>query len=410
MFRNRDSQLSIRITKHLLLLVLVGVLLFGACYSGGTKDTETPGDFNSIAQPYIYNLWQWEVAALRDKLVTSVARNRIASSCEDLSVIRYFEIVREKQQLNNSLGSTRDSDMRFQTLQQEELKLRDCVEYSIETRIKEVLQNNGISSPLFPGATRAVFPPVLFQLEPTPKLLVISKRDKIELINRITLRQDMTDNDRSLIENKCDKYGVSSLVEDTGGIATYPSLVANDGNLRFTLSAVAEEWVHQYLTFKPLGWAYVLDIWGVKPDREIATINETLAGMVSRELSNQVYRDRYAKYETPTRPTPVMFDFNLEMRTTRLRVDQFLREGRIIEAEQYMEERRKLFVDKGYQIRKLNQAYFAFHGTYGYSPSSVSPVYADLQRVRSRSSTLGEFLNSVASVQSYAELYALAGR
>jgi len=52
------------------------------------------------------------------------------------------------------------------------------------------------------------------------------------------------------------------------------------------------------------------------------------------------------------------------MRETRIRVDKLLAQGRIEEAEAYMEERRQEFVAHGYYIRKLNQAYFAFHGAY----------------------------------------------
>jgi hypothetical protein len=38
--------------------------------------------------------------------------------------------------------------------------------------------------------------------------------------------------------------------------------------------------------------------------------------------------------------------------------------GKVELAEEFMEERRQFFWKKGYHIRKLNQAYFAFHGAY----------------------------------------------
>jgi hypothetical protein len=50
------------------------------------------------------------------------------------------------------------------------------------------------------------------------------------------------------------------------------------------------------------------------------------------------------------------------MAATRIEVDRLLAGGKIQEAEQYMEARRQIFVAHGYQIRKLNQAYFAFYG------------------------------------------------
>jgi hypothetical protein len=48
-----------------------------------------------------------------------------------------------------------------------------------------------------------------------------------------------------------------------------------------------------------------------------------------------------------------------------------------------MEIRRLLFVENGYPIRKLNQAYFAFHGSYGTSAAATSPLRAQLIELRS---------------------------
>ena len=76
----------------------------------------------------------------------------------------------------------------------------------------------------------------------------------------------------------------------------------------------------------------------------------------------------------------------------------------IEEAEQYMEARRQMFVAHGYRIRKLNQAYFAFHGIYGRDPASVSPIAADLEELRAQSESVSEFLNKVARMKSYTEL------
>jgi len=52
------------------------------------------------------------------------------------------------------------------------------------------------------------------------------------------------------------------------------------------------------------------------------------------------------------------------MHKTRVLVDQMLSEGKIEEAEDYMEERREFLWEHGYHIRRLNQAYFAFYGSY----------------------------------------------
>ncbi|MBI4496515.1 MAG: hypothetical protein HY689_01280, partial [Chloroflexi bacterium] len=101
------------------------------------------------------------------------------------------------------------------------------------------------------------------------------------------------------------------------------------------------------------------------------------------------------------------FDFRQEMRETRLEADRLLALGQVEAAERYMEERRKVFVVQGYALRKLNQAYFAFHGTYGDSPASVSPIFGYLQSVRQRSGSVGKFLKTVARIGRYEDLLAL---
>ena len=60
------------------------------------------------------------------------------------------------------------------------------------------------------------------------------------------------------------------------------------------------------------------------------------------------------------------------MHKTRVHVDELLAEGKIDEAEAYMEQRRQIFVQNGYYIRRLNQAYFAFYGAYADVPGGAA--------------------------------------
>ncbi|MEK7849056.1 MAG: hypothetical protein AAB270_09040, partial [Chloroflexota bacterium] len=69
---------------------------------------------------------------------------------------------------------------------------------------------------------------------------------------------------------------------------------------------------------------------------------------------------------------------------------------------------RQRLVGIGYAIRRLNQAYFAFHGSYAESPQSTSPIGEELRRLREKSGSLGEFIRRIASVSSYQEFRALA--
>ncbi len=95
------------------------------------------------------------------------------------------------------------------------------------------------------------------------------------------------------------------------------------------------------------------------------------------------------------------------MHTTRVEVDALLADGKINEAETYMEQRRKIFWDNGYPIRRLNQAYFAFYGAYADTPGGASgkdPVGPVVRAFRKQSGSLVNFLQKVSWVTSYDQL------
>jgi len=104
----------------------------------------------------------------------------------------------------------------------------------------------------------------------------------------------------------------------------------------------------------------------------------------------------------------MVFDFRAEMRQTRVRVDELLAAGKVNEAEQYMEMRRHFFWEHGYHIRKINQAYFAFYGSYNDQPgggaAGADPVGPAVRKLWAESRTLKEFIEKVQTVRSYADL------
>jgi hypothetical protein len=73
-----------------------------------------------------------------------------------------------------------------------------------------------------------------------------------------------------------------------------------------------------------------------------------------------------------------------------------------------MEAQRRYLADNGYYIRKLNQAYFAFYGTYANSPTSVDPVGPDLVSLRQKSASLKEFVDTVGLITSRSDLQTAA--
>ena len=123
--------------------------------------------------------------------------------------------------------------------------------------------------------------------------------------------------------------------------------------------------------------------------------------MVSDEISDLIL-DRYYPEHQQSEKQPS--DFDLEMRDIRLTVDNYLAKGQIDQAEEYMESKRQQLVSEGYYIRKLNQAYFAWHGTYADEPASVSPIGIELRQLRDKFDSIKEFLDVVSVMTSRQDL------
>jgi hypothetical protein len=92
------------------------------------------------------------------------------------------------------------------------------------------------------------------------------------------------------------------------------------------------------------------------------------------------------------------------MRALRQDVEAMLADGRIEEAEALMAAKRDEFEEKGVFIRKLNQAYFAFHGFYADTPASIDPIGPKLQALLDSSGSPGEFVRAASRITSRAEL------
>ncbi len=95
------------------------------------------------------------------------------------------------------------------------------------------------------------------------------------------------------------------------------------------------------------------------------------------------------------------------MRETRVRADALLAAGEIEEAEAYMEERRVIFWENGYTIRRLNQAYFAFYGAYADQPGGAAgqdPVGEAVRELWTRVSDPARFLALMAWMRDFEDL------
>jgi len=364
---------------------------------------------------HLFSIIKWESKAIPQEIAQWLSNTNIKTDDEVQLVTDYFSSIKRIKALQSEIeavpAANEESDLtslevELNQLQEQTKALTGTVERIIEKQIRDVLTEQGIFNPIIEA--RISFPPINFKLEKPPYLLVISPRENIDTIREITLIPSLTLEEIEGLEFKVDELGVSSLVVKLGGLgATYPTFVTKDASLSSTIEITIEEWLHQYLVFKPLGFAYLLDQAGLSRNYEIATINETLASMVSNEIGSIVYEKYYADHENATiqnhKPTPG-FDFNQEMREIRRTVDSYLGRGEIERAEDFMEQKRQYLASKNHYIRKLNQAYFAFHGTYADSPTSISPIGAELKQLRAQSSSLKDFLNIAASIASRQDL------
>jgi len=262
------------------------------------------------------------------------------------------------------------------------------------------------------------FPPVSAHFTPLPLLLVVSPRDRIANIFDLNLRHGLDVARQEAIEEEVKvAFDVSSLVTGIGGMAAYPAMLLESSSLTWLADVTAHEWTHHHLTLRPLGWNY-------EASSDARTINETVASIVGGEVGWKMVARYYPELlppepepapeeledETPP-PESLAFDFRAEMRKTRIRADELLAQGKIEKAETYMEERRQEFVAQGYSIRKLNQAYFAFHGAYADQPGAAGadPIGPAVRELRDSSPNLHTFVTRIARVTTLAELQALLG-
>ncbi|MEE9583062.1 MAG: hypothetical protein V3W01_00185 [Dehalococcoidales bacterium] len=397
-------------------IVAISLLLVYLFTAGCAGTQSFDARLGPIVKPYRFDLIAWELGALSYKFNESLFGNEVTAD-EVSVVIDYFSLTEQARALEREIRAVRDDigignlaslEAQLDMLLAEQDALESRAERIMEKQISQTLALLGIFNPVdnYMGL-QVNFPPLNFRLEEPPHLLVVSPRDRIESIRQITLLADISAEEMEDIEAAVDELDVSSLVVGLGGIATYPAFVANDAGLRFAINAAIEEWLHQYLFFKPVGFLYALHLIGASQNYEIATINEALVGIASDEIGSILYQNYYSQYEresSQTEATEPGFDFNREMREIRKAVDDYLAAGEIEKAEEFMEQKRLFLVSKGYFIKKLNQAYFAFYGTYADSPTSINPIGAELRALRGQSPSVKSFLETAAAMTSRDDL------
>lgn len=386
------------------------VLLTGAALAGAVAVIEAmgpSGPAENAASGHRFSVPLWELRHFPEKWLYKLgdlfADQKGGKGDDDDDILeRYFNLTARMRAMSDE-----ESDS-YLALEEERAWLENTVEDIIEGRLTSVLEDEGLTldPPLF-NDLGIVYPPVDFEFDAPPRVLVTSRRDRIALQDDILLQPGVGAARAEEIEAEAESGGeLSALVVPTSGVATYPSVVSNLRDYESLIELVAHEWTHQYLAFYPLGFSYY-------DSGDLRTLNESVASIAGRELA-ALYFEKFGRLtlhsgggaQPPPTPAPGDdgFDFTAEMRALRLEVEDLLAGGRIEEAEALMSVKRDYFEERGVYIRKLNQAYFAFYGFYGDSPASVDPIGPKLETVYAAAGSPGAFLHRVRGITTRAEL------
>ena len=401
------------------LWTLAALLLIAASVGRGDSISQ----LHRTSAPYEQDIVRWEITHFPNKwfhLTVGIfgrpdAEERLEQAREFFRVGE--EVNAKRREIARALaGGAPDAEVEaLETergrLERRRAELSPLVEETLEGAISQSADDLGVIARI--GSVR--WPPVDFAFQEGGHVLVRSPRDAIVRLDDRLLTSDISLPEQDELEREVESLNdnISAIVARIGGVATYPAQVTPDTSLRGALSVASHEWVHHWLIFHPLGRAWFAG-------GELTSVNETVANIASEELSDRalelltgevVTRDPWqppkAGEPRPT-PEPGVFDFRHEMRQTRARLEELLEDGNVAEAEAYLEERRLQFVEQGHNIRKLNTAWFAFHGTYADGAASISPIETQLRTIRADSADIAEFLDRVAVIDEAGELERLA--
>jgi hypothetical protein len=412
---------------------LFSIFILLALLQGGTDvPRDRVGQVRQFTRGLEFDYVNWTLDALYVKLSESaVDTARYLNPDEQQRVVvTQLQLVNEINRTNSEITSLyanpeiTDPEQaaaeyinHLESLETIQNQVQPVSEAILQKQVSTILAENGLTLGGQP------IPPVLFHTTPLPVALIVSPREEIRQDANISLVAGMTTPEMVALEEQVEAdLNVSALVVPVGGVGIYPTMVMSTTNLPWLAETVAHEWAHNFLTLRPLGLNY-------ETTPQLRTMNETTASIVGTEIGEAVIRRYYSELYPPPEPAPAVtstpeaqqarpeptpepqlpppFDFRAEMHTTRITADKLLAEGKIEEAEEYMEMRRRFLWENGYHIRKLNQAYFAFHGAYADSPGGAAgedPVGPAVRALRAQSDNLADFLNQISWMTSFEQL------
>ena len=264
------------------------------------------------------------------------------------------------------------------------------IEQELSNRVTQALVQLNLSiveTPFFD-----MFPPVTVELAIPPKYLVISPRSRIEHMDGYLLKQDLSLKQIKAIEKNVETSGENSAYAvKISGIATYPALIDDNLSYQRTVFAVAHEWIHHYLAFFNLGRIYF---------SEGTAINEAVADIAAREITDMVMRNYPPVHATTEQSEGEPFDFKL-LQELRRDVDALLLAQDVATAEELMTTMRLAWCEQfRWCPRRINQAYLAWVDQYAAQDGSKNIVGQQLIDIRLNAKSLHDFLIVVREIES----------
>lgn len=414
--RGRIRRTCLKLAYQIPLAILAALCITIIIMHGGDRRLLTKVEI--AAAGYGYNLTSFEVrhfpAKWAHRIYSALPWTDIDEEDRRVHLNRYQDLAHELRSARNNLQSaqargdnaaTSIAQAHVQALIKERNAIRDAVEELLEAAISTELiaLNLNVNGDF-------IWPPVDFRIDDTPHVLVTSPRNVIQRDSVRILKPDLTESEKKRMENQIFRTAdLSAIVLPTGGLASFPNLVPSDYSLQVLLEVSAHEWLHAYLIFHPLGRSY----WS---GGDMTSLNETLANLFGKEVGRTVYNqitgENIETLEPPYMPehderksekADHEFDAREFLHETRHQTDRLLEQRRIEDAEDYMEARRLELVENGHNIRKINQAYFAFHGLYADGPSSTSPLARQIWELRKQSTDAGHLVKTLQTISNYEE-------
>jgi hypothetical protein len=168
--------------------------------------------------------------------------------------------------------------------------LQPVAEAALQEQASVILAEAGLTT------LGAPIPPVSFHLSKLPMALVVSPRNTIRQDALIQLLPELSIEQQVALERQVEAAAdLSGLVVPIGGIGTYPTMVQETTALDWLAEVVLHEWTHNYLLFRPLGWAY-------EASPETRTMNETTASLIGKSLGRAVLARYYPDLVPPPPP------------------------------------------------------------------------------------------------------------